>query len=201
MSLLRARRLRNSTGSPKDLWVTDAVLLPNVHKIAVSFTSKEVCFYDILSKQEFQCKHKVQGLKFTPWCSDYWADPFNPDHAVLSIGDNGGQVSVFYFTLARISLLENPRTDSDSADIIRWGELVEGKHRPCYTVTHRGHTPAWVRKVCYLDPLDAVVPCSTRAQSSVLIGWGGGRQAGVYESLLSSQRAARGTWTTTGDSI
>lgn len=29
-------------------------------QIAVSFTSKEVCFYDILSKQDFSCKYKLQ---------------------------------------------------------------------------------------------------------------------------------------------
>lgn len=28
--------------------------------MAVSFTSKEVCFYDVLSKQDFSCKYKVQ---------------------------------------------------------------------------------------------------------------------------------------------
>lgn len=34
----------------------------------------------------------LKGLKFTPWCLDYWADPSLPDQAVLTIGDIGGQV-------------------------------------------------------------------------------------------------------------
>jgi len=38
MSLLHTHRLQNSTVSPKDLWVTDVVLLHNVHK--VTFPSK-----------------------------------------------------------------------------------------------------------------------------------------------------------------
>lgn len=29
-------------------------------QIAVSFTSKEVCFYDVPSKQDFSCKYKLQ---------------------------------------------------------------------------------------------------------------------------------------------
>lgn len=33
MSLLHTRRLQNSTVRPKDLWVTDVVLLHNVHKV------------------------------------------------------------------------------------------------------------------------------------------------------------------------
>ncbi|XP_040048503.2 cilia- and flagella-associated protein 337 [Gasterosteus aculeatus] len=191
VSLLRTHRLQNSTVSPKDLWVTDVVLLPNAHKIAVSFTSKEVCFYDIRSKQDFECKYKIQGLKLIPWCLDYWADPSNPDHAVLTIGDNGGQVSVLHFTAAQISLFESPRTDSDSADIIRWEELMEGKQRSCYTVTHRGHAPARVRKVRYLDSLDAVVSCSTAAQSSVAIGW---RQKESRSLRVTSFITKSGVW-------
>ncbi|XP_054455537.1 WD repeat-containing protein 49-like [Anoplopoma fimbria] len=193
MSLLHAHRLQNSTVSPKDLWVTDVVLLHNVHKIAVSFTSKEVCFYDILSKQDFGCKYKLQGLKFTPWCLDYWADPSNPDQAVLTIGDIGGQVSALYFTSAQISLFERLglRKDSDSADIILWDELVKGKNHSCYTVTHQGHTPAWVRKVRYLDSLDAFVSCSTRAQSSMVIGW---REKDSRSLRVTSFFTQRGVW-------
>ncbi|KAJ4935721.1 hypothetical protein JOQ06_017249, partial [Pogonophryne albipinna] len=193
MSLLHTHRLQNSTVTPKDLWVTDMVLLHNVHKIAVSFTSKEVCFYDILSHQDFRCKYKLQGLIFTPWCLDYWVDPSDPDQAVLTIGDIGGQVSALYFTSAQISLFErlNVRMDSDSADIIQWDELVRGKHRSCYTVTHRAHTPAWVRKVCYLGSLEAFVSCSTQPQSSVVIGW---REKESRSLRVTSFFTKRGVW-------
>lgn len=108
---------------------------------------------------------------------DYWADVSQPDRAVLTIGDIGGQVthwggwggrcqwclchpsvavnlstcsqvSAVHFTSAQISLFERPglRTDSDSVDIVLWDELVRGKHRCCYLVTHQVHAPAWVRK-------------------------------------------------------
>ncbi|XP_035860469.1 WD repeat-containing protein 49-like [Sander lucioperca] len=193
MSLLNTHRLQNSTVKPKDLWVTDMVLLHNVHKIAVSFTSKEVCFYDILSKQDFSCKYKLQGLKFTPWCLDYWVDPSHPDQAVLTIGDIGGQVSALYFTSAQISLFErlSLRTDSDSADIIQWNELVKGKHPSCYTVTHQVHTPAWVRKVRYLGSLEAFVSCSTKPQSSMVIGW---REKESRSLRVTSFFTKRGVW-------
>uniref|UniRef100_A0A672GUP6 Uncharacterized protein n=1 Tax=Salarias fasciatus TaxID=181472 RepID=A0A672GUP6_SALFA len=158
MSLLLTRRLQNSTVAPKDLWVTDAALLHNLHKIAVSFTSKEVCFYDILSNQDFSCKYKLQGLKFTPWCLDYWVDASRPDHAVLAIGDIGGQVNALHFTSAQISLFKRlgRRTDSDSADISY--SLLSG----C------GKLIAMLR---YLGSLEALVSCSTRPQSSMVIGW------------------------------
>lgn len=37
MSLLHTCRLQNSTVTPKDLWVTDMVLLHNVHKVTLTF--------------------------------------------------------------------------------------------------------------------------------------------------------------------
>lgn len=37
MSLLNTHRLQNSTVKPKDLWVTDMVLLHNVHKVTFTF--------------------------------------------------------------------------------------------------------------------------------------------------------------------
>ncbi|XP_027136264.1 WD repeat-containing protein 49 isoform X2 [Larimichthys crocea] len=193
MSLLHTHRLQNSTVTPKDLWVTDMVLLHNVHKIAVSFTSKELYFYDIPSKQDFNCKYKLQGLKFTPWCLDYWVDPSHPDQAVLTLGDIGGQVSALYFTSAHISLFErrSMRMDSDSADIILWDELVKGKHRSCYTVTHQAHAPAWVRKVHYLGSLEAFVSCSTRPQSSMVIGW---REKDSRSLRVTSFLTKRGVW-------
>ncbi|XP_071353343.1 cilia- and flagella-associated protein 337-like [Trachinotus anak] len=193
MSLLHTHRLQNSTVTPRDLWVTDMVLLHNIHKMAVSFTSKEVCFYDILTKQNFGCKYKLQGLKFTPWCLDYWVDPSHPDQAVLTIGDIGGQVSALYFTSAQISLFEKPslRTDSDFTGIILWDELVRGKHRSCYTVTHQVHAPAWVRKVRYLGSLEAFVSCSTRPQSSMVIGW---REKESRSLRVTSFFTKRGVW-------
>uniref|UniRef100_A0A3Q1HCH8 WD repeat domain 49 n=1 Tax=Anabas testudineus TaxID=64144 RepID=A0A3Q1HCH8_ANATE len=182
VTLLHAHRLQNSTVKPKDLWVTDVVLLDNIQKIAVSFTSKELCFYDIVSQQDFSCKYKLQGLKFTPWCLDYWADPSLPD-----------QVCALYFNSAQISLFErfSPRTDSDSADIILWDELVKGKHCSCYTVTHQAHAPAWVRKVRYLGSLEAFVSCSTSPQSSMVIGW---REKDSRRLRLTSFFTKSGVW-------
>lgn len=58
------------------------------------------------------------------------------------------QVSALYFTSATIALFEGLRlrSDADSAGVVLWDDLVRGCHRCCYTVTHRGHSPAWVRK-------------------------------------------------------
>uniref|UniRef100_A0A8C7MU10 WD repeat domain 49 n=1 Tax=Oncorhynchus kisutch TaxID=8019 RepID=A0A8C7MU10_ONCKI len=172
-ALLQTHRLHNDSVRPKDLWVTAMVVLHNVNKIAVSFTSKELCFYDLLSKQQFSCQYKLQGLRYAPLSLDYWCHPTYPAQAVLSIGDTGGQVSAICFRSAQISLFERPSpgAETDSADIIKWKELVEGRHRCCYTLRHRAHGHSWVRRVRFLGSLEALLSCSTSPQSSMVIGW------------------------------
>ncbi|XP_052324292.1 WD repeat-containing protein 49-like isoform X2 [Oncorhynchus keta] len=172
-ALLQTHRLHNDSVRPKDLWVTAMVVLHNVNKIAVSFTSKELCFYDLLSKQQFSCQYKLQGLRYAPLSLDYWCHPTYPAQAVLTMGDTGGQVSAICFRSAQISLFERPSpgAETDSADIIKWKELVEGRHRCCYTLVHRAHGHAWVRRVRFLGSLEALLSCSTSPQSSMVIGW------------------------------
>uniref|UniRef100_A0A3B3ZJ46 WD repeat domain 49 n=1 Tax=Periophthalmus magnuspinnatus TaxID=409849 RepID=A0A3B3ZJ46_9GOBI len=175
LSLVRTLSLHNSTVRPKHLWVTGLVLLHNLDKVAVSFTSKELCFYDMSSKPDFNCKYKIQGLKFTPWCLDYWADPSLPDQAVLTVGDIGGQVSALCFTSAQISLFESRWVRADSSggasDLILWDELVRGRHRCCYVVSHQAHQPAWVRRVSYVGSLEAFLSCCTSPSSSLVVAW------------------------------
>ncbi|XP_015233748.1 PREDICTED: uncharacterized protein LOC107086957 isoform X1 [Cyprinodon variegatus] len=171
MSIQQKHRLQNNTVTPRDLWVTDMVLLPSMHKIAVSFTCKEVCFYDI---QDFSCKYKLKGLTFAPWCLDFWMGSSHSDQAVLTIGDIGGKVSALNFTFAQICLFDSlcVRMDSDSgAPTVLWDELVKGKHCCCYVEMHQAHSPAWVRKVRFLASLEAFLSCSTRPDSSMVIGW------------------------------
>ncbi|XP_026882608.2 WD repeat-containing protein 49 isoform X2 [Electrophorus electricus] len=173
LTLLKTHRLANDSVMPKDLWVTGMVLLANVNKIAVSFTCKEVCFYDLLSKQEFSCQYKVHSLCNTPISLHYWHHPQRPEQAVLSIGDVAGQVSGLCFRSALISLFERPSmsVEHDSVVSISWAELQQGRHRCCYTVTHTAHGAHWVRTVRFLGPLEAFASCSSASQSSLVLAW------------------------------
>ncbi|KAJ7995352.1 hypothetical protein DPEC_G00243670 [Dallia pectoralis] len=189
---LQTHRLRNDSIKPKDLWVTAAVVLHDVHKVAVSFTSKEICFYDLLSKQPFSCQYKLQGLKHTPLCLDYWSHPTDPNQAVLAIGDAGGTVSSVCFRSAQICLFErlSQVAETEPVDVVKWQELVLGRHRCCYTLTHRAHGPVWVRKVRFLGSLDAFVSCSTSPRSSMVIGW---REKEGVPLRVTTFRAEKGT--------
>ncbi|KAL2096496.1 hypothetical protein ACEWY4_008644 [Coilia grayii] len=175
LGLLRSLRLANDTVKPKDLWATAVVVLPNVHKVAVAFTSKEICFYDLLSKQEFSCQYKVQGLTHTPIALHYWFNPEDPDQAALSVGDVGGKVSVMCFRTALISLFERPSSgpvEQDATTVIQWAELTEGQHSSCcYIATHSAHGHSWVRRVRFLGPLEAVVSCTWSCPGSLVLAW------------------------------
>ncbi|XP_058151221.1 cilia- and flagella-associated protein 337 isoform X7 [Dasypus novemcinctus] len=92
LKLQEALPITSDATKLKHLWVTSLVSLENVNKIAVAFTSKEISFYDLLSKEEFPCQYKLQGLKGTPICMDYWYDPLDANEAILSFGDITGKV-------------------------------------------------------------------------------------------------------------
>ncbi|XP_033884119.3 WD repeat-containing protein 49-like isoform X2 [Acipenser ruthenus] len=174
-NLVPQKTLRVATDSvkPKDLWVTSMVSLPNVNKIAVGFTSKEICFYDLLSKQEFSCQYKLQDLENTPISMDYWYDPSNGNEAVLSFGDVGGQVNAICFTSALISLFERPcnSTEQESVITFKWQELVSVHQTCCYVLRHKAHSKNWVRQVRYLGNLEALISCATSSTNSMVLGW------------------------------
>ncbi|XP_004675439.1 PREDICTED: WD repeat-containing protein 49 [Condylura cristata] len=158
----------------KHLWVTSLVSLENVNKIAVAFTSKEICFYDLLSKGEFPCQYKLQGLKGTPICMDYWYDPLDANESILSFGDIKGKVQAIVFTTALISLFERPAStceDEEATVTINWTELLSGYHKCCHTVEHTLHCGDWVRQVTYNASLDAIISSTASNMKSMVLAW------------------------------
>ncbi|KPP64971.1 WD repeat-containing protein 49-like, partial [Scleropages formosus] len=146
--LLKSHRVSTDSVKPRDLWVTAMAVLHNVHKVAVSFTSKEICFFDLLSKQELSCQYKVQGLR----------------HAA---------VSAICFRTAQISLFEKAGAGAgpDAVVVIKWAELVQGQHGCCYALGHRAHDGDWVRRVKFLGNLEAFVSCTTGGENSMAVAW------------------------------
>ncbi|XP_075405008.1 cilia- and flagella-associated protein 337 [Tenrec ecaudatus] len=158
----------------KHLWVTSLVSLENVNKIAVAFTSKEICFYDLLSKEECPCQYKLHGLKAAPICMDYWYDPLDASESILAFGDVSGKVQVISFTAALLSLFERPASaceDEDSTMAIHWSQLLAGHHKCCHTVGHQAHHGEWVRQVAYNASLDAIISSTTSDTNSVVLAW------------------------------
>ncbi|XP_034356915.2 cilia- and flagella-associated protein 337 isoform X1 [Arvicanthis niloticus] len=158
----------------KHLWVTSLVSLENVNKIAVAFTSKEICFYDLLSKEEFPCQYKLQGLQGAPICMDYWYDPTDPKDSILSFGDINGKVQAIAFTAAMISLFERPANacdDEEATMTIDWADLLSGCQKCCHVLQHTIHHGDWVRQVTYNASLDAFISSTMSSTNTVVLAW------------------------------
>ncbi|XP_023371783.1 WD repeat-containing protein 49 [Otolemur garnettii] len=155
----------------KHLWVTSLVALENVNKIAVAFTSKEIGFYDLLSKEEFSCQYKLQGLKGAPICLDYWYDPLDANESILSFGDITGKVQAIAFTAALISLFERPVSaceDGGAAMTINWAELITPfVPRGTFQATSRQVAAA----VTFNASLDVIISCTTSGANTMVLAW------------------------------
>ncbi|XP_063297758.1 WD repeat-containing protein 49 [Pelobates fuscus] len=192
LKLQRNPRISTDTVKLKDLWATSLVFLGNVNKIAVAFTSKEICFYDLNSKQDLFCQYKLQGLKGTPICMDYWHNPDDANEGILTFGDVIGQVQAICFTTALISLFERPASsaeDQQTTVYITWNELVSGYHKCCFVLKHKLHDNHWVRQVSYNSNLEVLLSCSTSDNNTVILAW---REKGKSHLRTSFLNIAKG---------
>ncbi|XP_066477643.1 cilia- and flagella-associated protein 337 [Tiliqua scincoides] len=174
LKLQRTLQITTEAAKPKDLWVTSLIALPNVNKVAVAFTSKEIYFAELNSKQGLSCQYKLQGLQGTVICMDYWCNPHDGNEAILTLGDVCGQVQAITFNTALISLFERPSSspeDENVTMIIKWQELVSGSHKCCYILRHKLHGNEWVRQVAYSSSLDVFMSVTTSSTNSLVLAW------------------------------
>jgi WD repeat-containing protein 49 len=121
-SLLNNTKISVESCKSKDLWITDFVILHNVNKVLLAFTTKELAIYELSTKMEFNCQYKVTQLKATALCLDYWHDPNNPNDSILTWGDTLGEIHTIHFNSAMISLFEKPTT---VATVVRASQLQQ----------------------------------------------------------------------------
>ncbi|XP_035829374.1 uncharacterized protein LOC101863074 [Aplysia californica] len=179
LKLQRHLKTGTDTCKMRDLWVTDFVLLQNVNKIALAFTSKEIAIYDLSSKLEFNCQYKVQGLNFTPLCLDYWSNPNNANDAILVWGDVGGFVNILFFNSANIALFERPPAPAGEKQEpclnVQLKDIVSGKYKNATYAKYEAHNEKnrgeWVRQVIYSQYLECFISCATTTSNAVVIGW------------------------------
>ncbi|XP_069101999.1 cilia- and flagella-associated protein 337-like [Argopecten irradians] len=93
--LKQSRSFKTGTDTCKgrDLWITHFCALQNINKLALAFTSKEICKYNQVLSQATSTSR---------------SNPNNPNEALLVWGDVGGFVNVIFFNSANIALFERP---------------------------------------------------------------------------------------------
>ncbi|XP_063162885.1 WD repeat-containing protein 49 [Candoia aspera] len=174
LKLQKMLQITTEDVKPKDLWVTSLVALPNVNKVAVAFTNKEIHFAELNFKKGFSCQYRLQGFEGTVTCMDYWYNPHDGNEAILTIGDVCGQVQAIAFNTALISLFERPSSsleDENVAVTINWQELVSGYHKCCCTLRHKIHDKEWIRQVLYSSSLDAFLSVTTSSTKTLVLAW------------------------------
>ncbi|XP_060539122.1 WD repeat-containing protein 49 isoform X2 [Pantherophis guttatus] len=149
LKLQKMVQITTEAVKPKDLWVTSLVALPNVNKVAVAFTNKEIHFAELNFKKGFSCQYRLQGFEGTVTCMHYWYNPHDGNEAILSLGDVCGQVQAIVFNAALISLFERPPSSFEDENVtvtINWQELVSGYHKCCHTLRHKIHNKEWIKQ-------------------------------------------------------
>ncbi|KAK3590864.1 hypothetical protein CHS0354_033793 [Potamilus streckersoni] len=191
MKLQRAFKTGTDSCKARDLWVTQFVVLQNINKVALTFTSKEIAIYDLSSKVEFSCQYKVQGLSFTPLSIDYWFNPMNPNDAIIVFGDVGGYVNCLFFNSALIALFERPPAPAgekqETCLNVLLSDVAIDKYKNCSFTRYLGHDKEWVRQVKYCQGLECFISCATSYATSLVIGW-------MEKHTSSNQSAKSDVW-------
>ncbi|XP_013921017.1 PREDICTED: WD repeat-containing protein on Y chromosome-like [Thamnophis sirtalis] len=132
LKLQKMVQITTEAVKPKDLWVTSLVALPNVNKVAVAFTNKEILFAELSFKKGFSCQYRLQGFEGTVTCMHYWYNPHDGNEAILTLGDVCGQlcpISVLYSS--SLDAFLSVTTSSSKTLALAWREKLS----PCLTMT------------------------------------------------------------------
>ncbi|ETE60132.1 WD repeat-containing protein 49, partial [Ophiophagus hannah] len=186
LKLQKMVQITTEAVKPKDLWVTSLVALPNINKVAVAFTNKEIHFAELNFKKGFSCQYRLQGFEGTVTCMHYWYNPHDGNEAILTLGDVCGQASMvqhlelwcnvqaIVFNAALISLFEWPPSSLEDENVtvtINWQELVSGYHKCCHILRHKIHNKEWIKQVLYSSSLDAFLSVTTSSTKTLALAW------------------------------
>ncbi|CAF3375554.1 unnamed protein product [Rotaria socialis] len=172
MQLYKTFKAGTESCKIRDLWITDFVLMTNVNKVAVAYTSKELIIYDMTSKLELSLAYRIVGIDSTPYCLDYWSDTENPNDAILSWGDVKGDVHAILFNSAIIALFERPPQQTNNAAYTRvqLEDIENGIYKNASYLTYHAHAE-WTRQIKYADHLECFISCSTNTKTALVFGW------------------------------
>ncbi|XP_064637087.1 WD repeat-containing protein on Y chromosome-like isoform X2 [Lineus longissimus] len=150
------------------MWVTDAVFMPNCHKLAIATTSRDIRFYETATGNFFEEFH-LYALPDVPNCLDYWYDTKNPNgDSFLMWGDDCGAISLITFFRPVSQLFETPFMETHGTLKIFVKDIH--KHAKCmlYEYVPDVH-PDVIKKVQYMPDNEHIISCTSSPKSSVVI--------------------------------
>ncbi|XP_064423730.1 WD repeat-containing protein 49-like [Latimeria chalumnae] len=149
-------------------WTTDAVYMPNVHKVAIATTSRDIHFFDVSTASCFEELH-LYALNNVPNCLCYWYDEKSPgSRSLLLWGDDTGDVNLLWFLRPHIGMFEKPFTEEDGPQQVFMQEIGEHSRLLSYQVVPEVQKEA-ITKIMYEPEGDFLITSSANPMRSVVI--------------------------------
>ncbi|XP_043942680.1 WD repeat-containing protein on Y chromosome-like [Protopterus annectens] len=146
-------------------WATDAVYMPDVHKIAVTTTSRDIHFFDVSTTNYFEEFH-LFALSHVPKALYYWHDgKFSGNRSLLLWGDDTGDVHLLWFLKPHKGMFEKPFTDEEGPQKIFIQDMKEHFKLLSYEIISEVLQEA-ICRIMYVPEGDLIIASSG---SSVII--------------------------------
>ncbi|XP_029193047.2 WD repeat-containing protein on Y chromosome-like isoform X1 [Acropora millepora] len=159
---------RTSSKRHIKMWVTDAVAMSNVHKMALATTNRDVYFYD-MSTPIYTPQFRLCALADVVLCLDYYYNRKVPTgKSVLFLGMDNGFILFLVFSTPLKGLFETPFKKTSGSHQIPLQDLPS--HSRFVTLQTLGQVHSdWVRRVKYIAVKEFVISCSGSGKESLVV--------------------------------
>ncbi|XP_028395533.1 WD repeat-containing protein on Y chromosome-like [Dendronephthya gigantea] len=158
-----------SASSKRKIWVTDAVIMKNVNKLAVCTTNMDIYFYD-MSTPVYTPQFHLCALGVVAFCLEYHYDKKNPaNQSLLFYGDDKGQVHVLIFHKPFEGLFETPFKKHGGCHVLFLQEAMSSQsHLVSHVLVDELHSD-WLRRLRYYHSNDMLMSCSGNSRDSLIM--------------------------------
>lgn len=159
---------RTSSKRHIKMWVTDAVAMPNVHKMALATTNRDVYFYD-MSTPIYTPQFHLCALANVVLCLDYNYNKRVPARkAVLFLGMDNGVIMFLVFSTPLKGLFETPFKKTSGSHQVYLQDLPSHSRFVALQTLGQVHSD-WVRRVRYIAIKEFVISCSGSGRESLVV--------------------------------
>ncbi|KAL6475003.1 hypothetical protein MHYP_G00160430 [Metynnis hypsauchen] len=157
-------------GSSRQLrtWMTDAVYMPNVHKIAVASMSRNIHLVDVSTSTCFETFH-LSGLRHVATALCYWYNIEAPgERCALMWGDEKGAVNLLWFLQPHKGLFETPFSKQSGPQQVFLSDICGQTSLISYQQSPKIHSEP-INRIRYNPRTDLIATSSESSTSSVVI--------------------------------
>ncbi|KAM6951056.1 cilia- and flagella-associated protein 337 [Aplochiton taeniatus] len=149
-------------------WTTDAVCMPNAHKVAVATSGRDIHFIDVSTPTCVESVH-LFGFRNVPTALCFWHDTKSPGRRSLLLwGDEKGGVHLLWFLQPQKGLFENPFSNDSGPQKIYMQDI--GEHSRLLTYQHLPDVHLEpINRIAFESHNDLVVTSSGSDASSLVV--------------------------------